>query len=234
MGYEFLYMIVALSIIITGMKAYTENTKYKASSYGQQSNRSFWKILNDQGARGEYRISQLLDESSLEKRLIFNAYIPKGKNDQTTEIDIIMITCKGIYVIENKNYSGWIFGNEKDQKWCETLKGKKYFFYNPIKQNRTHIKCLEQLLQIGEEKYTSLITFNRDANLKKVTVMSDNVYVVAYRDIKRYLKKENEKQDQFTRTQMEEIYNKLQPYTQVTDEIKENHIKTIKKRYTLK
>ncbi|MBD8948316.1 MAG: NERD domain-containing protein, partial [Blautia obeum] len=36
-------------------------------------------------------------------------------------------------------YSGWIFGNEKSKNWCETLKGKKYFFYNPIKQNKTTV-----------------------------------------------------------------------------------------------
>ena len=69
--------------------------------------------------------------------------------------------------IENKNYSGWIFGDEQSKNWCETLKGKKYFFYNPVKQNRSHIKNLERLLQIGEEKYISLITFNTNANLKK-------------------------------------------------------------------
>lgn len=44
------------------------------------------------------------------------------------EIDMIMLCQKGIYVIENKNYSGWIFGDEKSKNWCEILKGKKIFF----------------------------------------------------------------------------------------------------------
>lgn len=231
MYYDFLYLIIIVMAVFVGIMAYVENKKYKASSYGKQSKNSFWKVINDQGARGEYRMSQILEKSSLEKKLLFNVYIPKGKGNQTTEIDIIMICSKGVYVVENKNYSGWIFGSEKDQKWCETLKGKKYFFYNPIKQNNTHLKYLERLLQINDEKYTSLITFNSNANLKKVTVISENVHVVAYDDVPKFLKQEIKKADCLTETQIEEIYSCLIPYTQVTEEEKRKHVENIKTRY---
>ena len=87
-----------------------------------------------------------------------NCYVPNRSGDKI-EIDMIMLCQKGIYVIENKNYSGWIFGDEKSKNWCEILKGKKYFFYNPIKQNKSHIKNLEKQLQVGDGKYVSLITF---------------------------------------------------------------------------
>lgn len=53
-----------------------------------------------------------------------NCYIPNRSGDKI-EIDMIMLCQKGIYVIENKNYSGWIFGDEKSKNWCEILKGKK-------------------------------------------------------------------------------------------------------------
>lgn len=56
-----------------------------------------------------------------------NCYVPNRSGDKI-EIDMIMLCQKGIYVIENKNYSGWIFGDEKSKNWCEILKGKKYFF----------------------------------------------------------------------------------------------------------
>ena len=55
-----------------------------------------------------------------------NCYIPNRSGDKI-EIDMIMLCQKGIYVIENRNYSGWIFGDEKSKNWCEILKGK-YFF----------------------------------------------------------------------------------------------------------
>ena len=223
--------VVVFTVLIVGITAYIENTKYKNSSYGKQSTRSFWNILNDKGARGEYRMSELLDKSSLEKKLLFNVYIPKKKEDDTTEIDIIMICTKGIYVLENKNYSGWILGSEKDRRWCETLNGKKYFFYNPIRQNNTHIKYLEKLLQIGEEKYTSLITFNSSANLKKITVESENVYVIAYNSLSKFLKNEKAKPDRLTSEEINQLYERLLPLTQVTKAQKQQHIDNIKKKY---
>ena len=142
-----------------------------------------------------------------------------------------MISSKGIYVIENKNYAGWIFGNEKDQKWCETLKGKKYFFYNPIKQNNTHIKYLENLLQIGNEKYTSLITFNLAADLKKVTVESENIHVIAYNNLSAFLEKEKARPDCLTSEEINKIYDTLLPLTQVTEEQKQEHIRAIQGKY---
>ena len=69
--------VVVFTVLIVGITAYIENTKYKNSSYGKQSTRSFWNILNDKGARGEYRMSELLDKSSLEKEAAFQRLYPK-------------------------------------------------------------------------------------------------------------------------------------------------------------
>lgn len=229
--YDFFSYAVVITVIIVGITTYIENQKYKNSSYGKQSKYSFFQLLNDQGARGEYRISEVLEKATFPKKLIFNVYLPKQKEGETTEVDIIMISTKGIYVVENKNYSGWIFGNEKDKNWCETLKGKKYFFYNPVKQNATHIKYLEKLLNIGNEKYNSLITFNSNADLKEITTESENVHVIAYNNLSNFLKRENNKPDIVKPETIEEIYNNLYPFTQVTKEQKQQHINNIKTKY---
>lgn len=142
-----------------------------------------------------------------------------------------MLCQKGIYVIEDKNYSGWIFGNEKSKNWCETLKGKKYFFYNPIKQNRSHIKNLEKLLQVGEDKYVSLITFNANANLKKVSTESSGIYVVGYKQLKKFMKKKTDKPDILTDEQIENIYQQLLPGTKLSDEEKQEYVNRIKQQY---
>ena len=171
---EYTMLIIAIVVIVWGAVAvayWYENTQYKKSSYGKQSKKSFLQIINNQGARGEYRTSQILETATFENKLLFNCYIPNRSGDKT-ELDIIMISTKGIYVVENKNYSGWIFGDEQSKNWCETLKGKKFFFYNPVKQNKSHIKNLEKVLNIGEDKYISLITFNKNAILKKVEVVN--------------------------------------------------------------
>lgn len=61
-----------------------------------------------------------------------NVYIPKG-NGKTSEIDLVYITQKGIFVFESKNYSGWVFGDENSQFWTVMLPNKqKNRFYNPL------------------------------------------------------------------------------------------------------
>lgn len=230
---EFIGMLVIICIVIWGttlLKYKIENKKYKNSSYGKQSTRSLLKILNDKGARGEYRTSQVLETAAFDNKMLFNCYIPNRSGDKT-ELDIIMISTKGVYVVENKNYSGWIFGDEDSKNWCETLNGKKYFFYNPIKQNKSHIKNLEKVLNIGQDKYISLITFNANANLKKVTANSPDLYVKPYDQLKNFIKEQEKKPDRLTHDDIERIYEILLPGTQLSDSEKQAHIERIKKQY---
>lgn len=210
---------------------YIQSRNYKNSLYGKQSNKSFFYIqFRNQGARGEYWTSRSLEKAPFEYKMLFNCYIQNHKGDKT-ELDIIMISSKGIYVVENKNYTGWIFGDENSRNWCETIKGKKYFFYNPVKQNKSHIKNLEKFLKLGEEKYISIISFNKGANLKKVKVESPNTYVVHYNKLEKFIKSQNQNPDCLTHDEIEEIYNKLLPGTQLTEEEKQAHIERINKEY---
>ena len=95
----------------------------------------------DVGQYGEYLTEYALLSRSMEGYYVVlkNLYLPmKGKN---TEIDLLTIHEKGIFVFESKNYSGWIFGSEDQLKWTQCFKsGQRKHFYNPIKQNRTHIR----------------------------------------------------------------------------------------------
>ena len=231
---EYTMFIIAIVVIVCGAVAvayWYENTQYKKSSYGKQSKKSFLQIINNQGARGEYRTSQILETATFENKLLFNCYIPNRSGDKT-KLDIIMISTKGIYVVENKNYSGWIFGDEQSKNWCETLKGKKFFFYNPVKQNKSHIKNLEKVLNIGEDKYISLITFNKNAILKKVKTESPKLYVKKYEELKKFIKEQEKCSDILQHEEIEEIYKRLLSGTQLNDEEKQEHIERIKKQYT--
>ena len=82
------------------------------------------------GIAGESIIQLLLNSPQLGYRKILkNIYVPYG--NQTTEIDVVMIHETGIYVIESKNYSGWIFGNENQKQWTQMLNSyTKKRFYN--------------------------------------------------------------------------------------------------------
>lgn len=68
------------------------------------------------------------------------------KGGGTTQIDHILISRYGVFVIETKNYKGVIKGTKDDQKWKQVLGSKTYEFYNPIKQNEAHVNVVKGIL----------------------------------------------------------------------------------------
>ncbi len=100
-------------------------------------------------------------------KIIRNLILPIG--DTATEIDILMIHEKGIFVFESKNYGGWIFGSKDDHKWTQTFRnGKKYKFYNPIKQNKTHCDAICEITKVPKQYITSYVVFSERCSLKAV------------------------------------------------------------------
>ena len=54
----------------------------------------------------------------------------------TTQIDHVFVSVFGVFVVETKNMSGWIFGSERDQDWTQVFPGgRKFKFQNPLRQN---------------------------------------------------------------------------------------------------
>jgi len=94
-------------------------------------------------------------------------------HDGTTQIDHIIVSRYGIFVIETKNMKGWIYGNEFQRQWTQVIYKKKSKFMNPLHQNYGHIKNLSELLGIDECDIDSIIAFVRDHTFK--TPMPDNV-----------------------------------------------------------
>lgn len=91
----------------------------------------------------------------------------------TTQIDHIIASSYGIFVVETKNMDGWIFGNEKSSHWTQSLFGKKSKFQNPLHQNYRHVKALSEFLGIEEDKFHSIVFFASDCTFK--TPMPVNV-----------------------------------------------------------
>lgn len=96
----------------------------------------------------------------------------------TTQIDHIIVSKFGIFVIEAKNMDGWIFGDEKSAQWTQSLFGKKYRFQNPLHQNYRHTKALQEFLGIDQSKLISLVMFWGKCEFK--TPMPDNVRSTGY------------------------------------------------------
>lgn len=186
------------------------------------------------GARGEKLTERELNLVKLlgrKGKVLRNVYLPK-ENGETSELDVVFICQKGIIVFESKNYSGWIFGREKDQYWTAALnKREKNRFYNPIKQNRTHLKWLHSF--VGEEiPLFSVVVFSERCELKNITVDSEDVKVIkrdrvyaTVRDIW------DHSPDTLTDTQVEELCEKLKQQTNVDEEIKMTHVQNIREHY---
>ena len=165
-----------------------------------------------------------------EGRILMNAYIPKA-DGTTSEIDVLFVTEKGIFVIESKNYSGWIFGSEGQFKWTASLpNGQKNRFYNPISQNKNHIKWLSGYLSEDIPLF-SIIVFSERCELKKLTITSPEVKVVK-RDsltaaVRRIWKDSPSVLDE---NKVERIYQRLLPLTNKTEAEKNAHVENIKSR----
>ncbi|MDR0236589.1 nuclease-related domain-containing protein [Acinetobacter sp.] len=98
------------------------------------------------------------------------------EQNQTTQIDHILLSPFGIFVIETKNYKGWIFGTERQKNWTQKIYKKSYKFQNPLHQNYKHQKVLEYVLAdiVDADQIHSVIVFMPDCEFK--TTMPSNVF----------------------------------------------------------
>jgi len=103
--------------------------------------------------------------------LIKNVTLPT--EDGTTQIDHILVSSKGIFVLETKNMKGWIFGSEKQRQWTQKVFKHTSKFQNPLHQNYKHTKTLSSCLDIPDSKIFSVIVFVGDSEFK--TEMPENV-----------------------------------------------------------
>ena len=223
-----LFLIIIVSSVVIGVFAY-RNKKYKETAYYQITKNSYSSIKYDKGKYGEYLTYKCLRR--LERsggKFLFNVYIPKT-NNETTEIDLLLICSKGLFVFESKNYGGWIFGNEAYKNWTQTFpKGRgrshKERFYNPIMQNASHIKHLKRL--VGQSlPMRSIIVFSDECTLKDITIRSNDVSVVNRYNVLSAVTQicEQTQADLLTQIEINDMYNKLYPYTQVSCEEIERH-----------
>ncbi len=194
------------------------------------------KIFDDEwvGKHGEKLTERELKWVQLfgrKGKVLRNVYLPKD-NGETSEVDVIFITQKGIFVFESKNYSGWIFGDENSRNWTSMLPNKqKNQFYNPIMQNRTHLKWMRSF--VGEDiPLFSIIVFSERCELKKVTVISEDIRVIkrdrTYATVRDIWDKNP---DSVPDEKINELYEKLKELTDVDKAVKAAHIENIEKKY---
>jgi len=126
------------------------------------------------GKFGEWFVAQILKFRlpKNEYQVIHNVTLPT-EDGYTTQIDHIILSEYGIFVLETKNMKGWIFGSENDKTWTQKIFKVTNTFQNPLRQNYKHTKTLANLLNIDEKLIFSVVVFIGDSTFK--TQMPENV-----------------------------------------------------------
>lgn len=127
--------------------------------------------------RSEARVSRALRErfSSPDYHLLSHVTLPLRNG--TTQIDHILVSCFGIFVIETKDYRGWIFGSPGAPYWTQVHFRAKFRFQNPIRQNYLHVQTVQQLLDfLPASVIHSAVVFTGDAEFK--TPLPDGVFSI--------------------------------------------------------
>ena len=135
--------------------------------------RSVLRSARFKGLFGELRVQAAtgLRLSGRTYRSLHNLTLPT--RDGTTQIDHVIVSKFGVFVIETKNLTGWIFGDERSRKWTQSIYGNSYQFLNPLRQNYKHLKAVENLLGLGPRCLHSVVAFVGNSEFK--TMMPPNV-----------------------------------------------------------
>ena len=129
------------------------------------------------GKMGEFAVSAhvklYLDKDHY---ILLNDCTLPDEQNQTTQIDHILLSPFGVFVIETKNYKGWIFGGERQKMWTQKIYKKSFKFQNPLHQNYKHQKVLEAVLAdiLDPALIHSVVVFMPDCEFK--TQMPPNVF----------------------------------------------------------
>ena len=181
------------------------------------------KLPWTKGKAGEFIVNTsakiMLDKN--EYHLIKNVTLPTG--DGTTQIDHIICSKYGIFVVETKNMKGWIFGSQNQSTWTQKIYKYTNKFQNPLHQNYKHVKTVESLLGLNDQQVHSVVVFVGESTFK--TEMPENVtngtgYI-------RYIKSKN--QPVLAKSEVDELIRKIEEW-RLTPSSNTNmeHIKHVK------
>ena len=127
--------------------------------------------------RGEALVSRALRLHFVAPDFHLLNHITLKLENGTTQIDHILVSRFGVFVIETKDYSGWIFADAKHEKWTQVKWRRKSRFQNPIFQNARHVRAVRNLLDfLPPETVKSIVVFTESAQFK--TNMPPGVFML--------------------------------------------------------
>jgi hypothetical protein len=171
------------------------------------------------GIFGEHWVKEELSELSDDYKILNDVMIIT-KDGISHQIDHVVFSKYGIFVIETKQINGYITGNDYDKKWTVYSGKKKFYIYNPVHQNYGHIKALEEVLELSQDKFIPIVCISSRA---KVKIKSNVVVLLAY------LLPTIQKYDKVILDNVDDVYNKLLQVNIIDKSKRREHVKNTKK-----
>ena len=180
------------------------------------------RLLPSKGKVGEKRVATILEKLPKDDYKVINDLL-LSSNGYSTQIDHIVVSVYGIFVIETKFYKGWIYGGENSEYWTQNIYGNKYQLRNPIQQNQRHIRALRFLLkEYGNIPYISIVAFSRQASLG----VDAHTPVIYWDEIRRAINQFENKA--LTQSQVRNIYDYLLAHNVEDKNAKKEHIYNVR------
>ena len=127
------------------------------------------RLSKVKGFLGERAVKNILKKFHKSGGASLNDLLIPSTSTETDQVDHVLVTRHGIFVVETKNYSGFIEGSEKDPRWRQTIPGRNpisYEKYNPLMQNQPHIDSLRELIKgHGYIPYYNIVAFSDDCKI---------------------------------------------------------------------
>ena len=169
------------------------------------------------GYFGEIKTGNILNSLPKKDYKVLNNLMLYSDN-KTHQIDHLVVSKYGIFVIEMKNYQGKVVGNEFKDNWKQFIGSKTNLFYSPVKQNYGHMRCISDVLDMSMNNLIPIIVFPSET-----TVETECQYIVNQDNLIKYIRSFKEKK----KIDIDSVYSKLVSLN-ITDNRRNKHVKSIK------
>lgn len=144
----YIYIIIGAAILFVVLLI-AVFSKDKSPSAAPRPRRGKAK-REDEGEAGEEFVAGILERCLLTEHdhLMNGVILYDPRRKASCEIDHILICERGVFVIETKNRSGEIYGDDTREEWTQVLAGGEivHTMRSPVLQNGTHVRFVKEIL----------------------------------------------------------------------------------------
>lgn len=170
------------------------------------------------GDTGEHAVARKIRWLPKDKYFTINDLMFTRNSGNTTQIDHVVVSPFGIFVIETKNIYGYIHGSDNSKLWRSYWKNRDLAFDNPVLQNQAHIKALKEKLHIDDNNFVSIVAFSPNAELELAV---NDTCVVYWSQVRRLIRRY--KEPIMTIEQAKKIYDYLMALNITDKEKRKQH-----------